>query len=35
MSLVRILVVDDLEPWRRFVSSTLQEQPDMQIVSGV
>jgi DNA-binding NarL/FixJ family response regulator len=35
MSVVRILVVDDLEPWRRFVSSTLQEQPDMQIVSGV
>jgi len=35
MSLVRILVVDDLEPWRRFVSSTLQEQPDMQVISGV
>jgi DNA-binding NarL/FixJ family response regulator len=35
MSLVRILVVDDLEPWRRFVSSTLEAQPDMQIVSGV
>jgi DNA-binding NarL/FixJ family response regulator len=35
MSLVRILVVDDLEPWRRFVSSTLQQRPNMQIVSGV
>jgi len=35
MALVRILVVDDLEPWRRFVSSTLEKQPDMRIVSGV
>ena len=35
MSLVRILVVDDLEPWRRFVSSTLQERADMEVISGV
>jgi DNA-binding NarL/FixJ family response regulator len=35
MPLIRVLVVDDLEPWRRFVSSTLQEQPNMQVVSGV
>src|SRR5271157_768659 len=35
MSVVRILVVDDLEPWRRFVSSTLKDRPDLQIVSGV
>jgi DNA-binding NarL/FixJ family response regulator len=35
MSVVRILVVDDLEPWRRFVSSTLQAQPDLQVISGV
>jgi DNA-binding NarL/FixJ family response regulator len=35
MSLVRILVVDDLEPWRRFVSSTLQKQPDLRVISDV
>jgi DNA-binding NarL/FixJ family response regulator len=35
MALVRILVVDDLEPWRRFVSSTLEKQPEMRVVSGV
>src|SRR5271163_3068846 len=35
MSVVRILVVDDLEPWRRFVSSTLQGQPDLEVISGV
>jgi DNA-binding NarL/FixJ family response regulator len=35
MSLVRVLVVDDLEPWRRFVSSTLQKQPNLQVVSKV
>src|SRR5580658_2855048 len=35
MAIVRILVVDDLEPWRRFVSSTLQGQPDLEIISGV
>jgi DNA-binding NarL/FixJ family response regulator len=34
MSLVRVLVVDDLEAWRRFVSSTLQKQPDLQVISG-
>jgi len=35
MAVVRILVVDDLEPWRRFVSSTLQGQPDLEVISGV
>ena len=35
MALVRILVVDDLEPWRRFVSSTLRGQPDLEVISGV
>jgi DNA-binding NarL/FixJ family response regulator len=31
-SIVRILVVDDYEPWRRFVASTLQKRPELQIV---
>jgi DNA-binding NarL/FixJ family response regulator len=30
-SIVRILVVDDYEPWRRFVASTLQKRPELQI----
>jgi DNA-binding NarL/FixJ family response regulator len=28
-------VVDDYEPWRRFVSTTLQKQPELQIVGEV
>jgi DNA-binding NarL/FixJ family response regulator len=28
----RILVVDDYEPWRRFVSTTLQKQPNLQVI---
>jgi DNA-binding NarL/FixJ family response regulator len=31
-STVRILVVDDYEPWRRFVSTTLQKQPKLQVI---
>jgi DNA-binding NarL/FixJ family response regulator len=31
-SIVQVLVVDDFGPWRRFVSSMLQEQPRLQIV---
>jgi DNA-binding NarL/FixJ family response regulator len=31
-SVIRILVVDDFVPWRRFVGSTLQEQPRLLIV---
>jgi DNA-binding NarL/FixJ family response regulator len=31
----RILVVDDYEPWRRFVSTTLQKQPELQIIGEV
>jgi DNA-binding NarL/FixJ family response regulator len=27
------LVVDDYEPWRRFVSSTLQRSPELQVIS--
>jgi len=29
---VRILVVDDYAPWNRFVSTTLQTEPDLQII---
>jgi len=32
---LRILVVDDFEPWRRFVFSTLQNQADLKIVLEV
>jgi DNA-binding NarL/FixJ family response regulator len=34
-STARVLVVDDFEPWRRFVHSMLQKQPELQIVSEV
>jgi DNA-binding NarL/FixJ family response regulator len=29
---VRVLVVDDHEPFRRFVCSTLQERPELQVI---
>lgn len=32
LSTVRILVIDDYEPWRRFIASTLQKRPELQIV---
>ena len=32
---LRILVVDDFEPWRRFVSTTFQKQKDLQILLEV
>ncbi|HXW93539.1 MAG TPA: response regulator transcription factor [Terriglobales bacterium] len=32
---VRVLVVDDFEPWRRFVCSTLQNQPDIEVIGEV
>jgi DNA-binding NarL/FixJ family response regulator len=31
-SSIRILVVDELEPWRRFASLTLRKKPGLQIV---
>ncbi|HEY6386650.1 MAG TPA: response regulator transcription factor [Candidatus Acidoferrum sp.] len=31
-SSIRILVVDDSEPWRRFASSTLRKEPGLQVV---
>ena len=34
-SLVRVLVVDDYEPFRRFVCSTLGKRPDLQVVCEV
>jgi DNA-binding NarL/FixJ family response regulator len=30
--LIRALVVDDYEPFRRFVSSTLETRPDLQVI---
>jgi DNA-binding NarL/FixJ family response regulator len=32
---VRVLVVDDFEPFRRFVRSTLEQSPNLQIVGEV
>jgi DNA-binding NarL/FixJ family response regulator len=32
---IRVLVVDDYEPWRRFVLTTLRRQPGLQIVGEV
>jgi DNA-binding NarL/FixJ family response regulator len=32
MSLVRILVVDDFEPWRRFVLSMLKKKRELQVI---
>jgi len=32
MSLIRVLVVDDFEPWRVFVASTLEKRSDLRIV---
>jgi DNA-binding NarL/FixJ family response regulator len=34
-SIVRILLVDDYEPFRRFVRSTLRKRPSLQIVAEV
>jgi len=32
---IRVLVVDDYEPWRRFVCSTLDKRPDLQTICEV
>jgi two-component system nitrate/nitrite response regulator NarL len=32
---VRVLVVDDFEPWRRFVCSTLEKAPDLLVICEV
>lgn len=34
-STIRILLVDDYETWRRFSSSTLQQQPEYQVIGEV
>jgi DNA-binding NarL/FixJ family response regulator len=31
-SSTRVLVVDDYEPWRRFIRATLQQYPDLQLI---
>ena len=33
--LIRVLVVDDFEPFRRFVTKVLQQQPELQIICEV
>jgi hypothetical protein len=35
VSSVRILVVEDFEPFRRFISSTLEKNYDLQVVAEV
>lgn len=35
MSSVRVLIVEDFEPFRRFIRSTLEKTPDLQIVCEV
>jgi len=32
---VRVLVVDDYEPWQRFASTTLGKQPELEVVGNV
>jgi two-component system nitrate/nitrite response regulator NarL len=32
VSVVRVLIVDDLDLWREFISARLREQPDVRIV---
>jgi len=34
-STIRVLVVDDYEPWRRFLTSTLQKEPVLQVIGEV
>jgi DNA-binding NarL/FixJ family response regulator len=34
-SSIRILVVDDYEPWRRFVLTTLLKQPELEVIGEV
>ena len=31
-SSIRLLVVDDYEPWRRFLGTTFAEQPELQVI---
>ena len=34
-SSIRVLLVDDYEPWRRFASSTLQKKPGVRLIGEV
>ena len=34
-TLIRVLVVEDFEPWRNFVCSTLQSEPGLQVIGEV
>lgn len=34
-ALIRILVVDDYEPWHGFISTTLSKNPELQIIGHV
>jgi DNA-binding NarL/FixJ family response regulator len=34
-SSIRVLVVDDFEPWYRFVSTMLREQPELEVIGQV
>jgi DNA-binding NarL/FixJ family response regulator len=34
-SSIRVLVVDDYQPWHRFVSTTLKKQPELQVIGQV
>jgi DNA-binding NarL/FixJ family response regulator len=32
---IRVLIVDDYEPWRRYFSTALQKQPELQVIGQV
>lgn len=34
-SSIRILVVDDYEPWQAFISTTLRNEPELQVIGQV
>jgi len=35
MSTIRVLVVEDFDPWRRYMCSTLQERPGLEVIGEV
>lgn|SRR5690242_433640 len=35
MHVVRILVVDDFEPWRRFISTAVEQEPQLLLIGEV
>jgi DNA-binding NarL/FixJ family response regulator len=32
---IRVLIVDDYEPWRRYLSTALQKDPELQVIAEV